>query len=128
MANNWRDYGSVFGHNEIVKLMVHRDLVILGLTDGVMCAGTIFGLFLQLIIHRGWISWNKHGWIVQNVDIPCIFHLLSRLILIVVGMAKFISGIHYMVGKISRLALDTQCLHYPSLPRNVNETALLFVL
>lgn len=32
-----------------------------------MCAATGFGLLLQKIIHRGWLSWNKSGWIIQSL-------------------------------------------------------------
>jgi hypothetical protein len=66
-ANNWRSYGSIFGHNEIVHLMLSHDVVMLGLTDGVMCISTVFCLFLQKIIAHGYLSWNRSGWILQNV-------------------------------------------------------------
>lgn len=68
-ADNWRTYGSVFGRNEIMTMMFHRDVAVLGLTDGVMCASTVFCLVLQRAIIRGWLSWNKQGWIIQNVSI-----------------------------------------------------------
>jgi sterol O-acyltransferase len=66
-ANNWRLYGSIFGGNEIVRLMLSHDVVVLGLTDGVMCASTVFCWFLQKAIMRGYLSWNRSGWILQNV-------------------------------------------------------------
>ncbi|KAI9810397.1 MAG: acyl-CoA/sterol acyltransferase [Pycnora praestabilis] len=66
-AQNWKSYGSVFGSNEIVKLMFHRDVLVLGLTDGVMCASTAFCLLLQNAIFKGYLSWNKEGWILQNI-------------------------------------------------------------
>jgi sterol O-acyltransferase len=68
-ANNWRTYGSVFGRNEIMTMMFHRDVAVLGLTDGVMCASTLFCLILQKAITKGYLSWNKQGWIIQNVSI-----------------------------------------------------------
>ena len=67
-ANNWRTYGSVFGRNEIMTMMFHRDVAVLGLTDGAMCASTIFCLLLQKGINQGYLSWNKQGWIIQNVS------------------------------------------------------------
>lgn len=66
-ANNWRTYGSIFGGNEIVRLMLSHDVVMLGLTDGVMCASTVVSLFLQKIIAYGYLNWNRSGWILQNV-------------------------------------------------------------
>lgn len=66
-ANSWRQYGSIFGQNEIVKLMMSKDLVLLGVTDGVMCAVTVFSLALQKLVLRGWISWDRGGWVIQHV-------------------------------------------------------------
>jgi sterol O-acyltransferase len=71
-ANNWRAYGSIFGGNQIVRLMLSHDVVMLGLTDGVMCASTVFCLFLQKIISKGYISWNRSGWILQNVGLQIL--------------------------------------------------------
>lgn len=65
---NYRDYGSILGTNQLMKLMFSHDVWLLGLTDGVMCAATAEGLVFQtLIIHTGWLRWEKGGWIVQNV-------------------------------------------------------------
>ena len=66
-AENWRKHGSIFGGNEIVRLMLSHDVFMLGLTDGIMCATTVFCLFLQKIIRHGYLSWNRSGWILQNV-------------------------------------------------------------
>lgn len=66
-ARNWKFHGSIFGPNEIMRMMFHEDVLVLGLTDGVMCASTTFCLVLQKAILAGYISWNKHGWIIQNV-------------------------------------------------------------
>lgn len=66
-AQNWRQYGHVLGKAEILTLMFERDVVVLGLTDGAMTAGTLFGVFLQKLIARGFLSWNKFGWIIQNI-------------------------------------------------------------
>ena len=68
-ANNWRVFGSIFGHNEIVELMLSRDLVILGLTDGVMCGITIVSLLVQKLVAKDYISWSRFGWILQNVSL-----------------------------------------------------------
>lgn len=66
-ASNWRSYGSVFGRNEILTMMFYRDVLVLGLTDGFMCASTVFCLLLQKAILADYLSWNKHGWLIQNV-------------------------------------------------------------
>lgn len=67
-ASNWKSYGSVFGRNEILTMMFHRDVLVLGLTDGIMCASTVFCLLLQKAILADYLSWNKHGWLIQNVS------------------------------------------------------------
>ncbi|KAK4498149.1 hypothetical protein PRZ48_010805 [Zasmidium cellare] len=64
---NYRDYGSVLGRNQVMKMMFSRDVVVLGLTDGVMCAATFEGVFFQWLVRRGYISWAKSGWIIQNI-------------------------------------------------------------
>lgn len=66
-AGNWKVHGSIFGSNEILSMMFHRDVVVLGLSDGFMCASTVFCLLLQKTISAGYLSWNRHGWIIQNV-------------------------------------------------------------
>jgi sterol O-acyltransferase len=65
-AQNWRSTGSVLGNAELLHMMTDRDLVVLGLTDGIMCMGTIFGLGLQKLILHDYLSWNRAGWIIQN--------------------------------------------------------------
>ncbi len=67
-ANNWKTYGSVFGRNEILQLMFHRDVLVLGISDGVLCGVTGICLLLQKAIYRGWLSWDRSGWIIQNVS------------------------------------------------------------
>ncbi|TGO46963.1 hypothetical protein BCON_0299g00010 [Botryotinia convoluta] len=63
---NWRVHGNILGTNEIMEMMFHRDVIVLGLSDGVMCFSTGFGLVLQKLIHRGYIDWNREGWIIQS--------------------------------------------------------------
>ncbi|GIZ48877.1 hypothetical protein CKM354_001192000 [Cercospora kikuchii] len=64
---NWREYGSVLGGNQVFKLMMSRDVVLLGVTDLAMCLLTLEGLFLQKLVLRGWIKWSRTGWIIQNI-------------------------------------------------------------
>jgi sterol O-acyltransferase len=67
-AQNYVEHGNVLGTNEIMKMMTQRDLIVLGLSDGVMCGVTGFGWILQQMVIRGYIDWNREGWIIQNVS------------------------------------------------------------
>jgi sterol O-acyltransferase len=71
-ADNWRRYGSIFGRNEIVRLMLSRDVLVLGITDGVLCGVTVVSLLIQKLVFRGYINWTRSGWIIQNVW-QCLF-------------------------------------------------------
>jgi sterol O-acyltransferase len=64
---NRRDYGSVLGPNNIMKMMFSHDVFVLGITDGVLCAATFITCFLQLLVCKGYINWSKTGWIIQNL-------------------------------------------------------------
>ena len=66
-ANNWREYGSILGRNRMLNLMTRRDLLVLGLSDGVLCGSTVFCLILQKLVARNYLSWNRSGWILQNL-------------------------------------------------------------
>lgn len=68
-AKNWQAHGNVLGTNEIMKLMMHRDVLVLGLSDGALCASTGFGWVLQKMILEGYVSWNKQGWLIQTVSV-----------------------------------------------------------
>lgn len=66
-AQNWKAYGSFLGSAEILHMMLEKDVLLLGVTDGVMCASTLFGLVLQRLILKGYLSWGGAGWILQNI-------------------------------------------------------------
>lgn len=66
-AANWKFYGNIFGGNEILTIMFRRDVLVLGLTDGVLCGSTVWCLALQRAVLKGYLDWNKSGWIIQNV-------------------------------------------------------------
>ena len=51
----------------MLHIMFERDIIVLGLTDGVMVGATMFSLALQVLIKNKWISWRRTGWIIQNV-------------------------------------------------------------
>ncbi len=65
---NWEQYGNILGSAEIVKIMIHRDLIVLGLSDGAMWAATGFSFLLQKLILKGYFTWNRVGWIIQSVS------------------------------------------------------------
>lgn len=66
-AQNYRTYGSVVGTNEIVKMMLSKDVLLFGVTDGVLCGSTGFGLVLQWMVLKGWIDWEGMGYIIENI-------------------------------------------------------------
>ena len=65
--HNWRAYGSILGSNQIMKMMFSHDVLVLGLTDGVMCAATVEAFILSKLVQKGYVNWAKQGWIIQNV-------------------------------------------------------------
>ena len=65
--HNWKMYGSVIGNQEILQMMFDRDVWVLGLTDGALCAATGVGLGLQKLIIKGYLDWNRSGWVIQNI-------------------------------------------------------------
>lgn len=68
MVNNYASHGHILGSNEILEMMVRRDLVVLGLSDGVLCGVTGFSWLLQKAISKGWLHWDDKGWIIQGVS------------------------------------------------------------
>ena len=66
-ANNWRHEGSILGKNEIVRLMLSKDLVLLGVVDCLMMSAGLISTGIQVLICRGWFEWSGIGWIIQNI-------------------------------------------------------------
>ncbi|KAI1355146.1 MBOAT family protein [Xylaria sp. FL0043] len=82
-ADNWRKTGSPLGENEIMKAMFRRDVVfysgmrfrmmltqivlVLLISDGVMCALTGVSWVIQLLVLHDYIDWNRTGWVIQNL-------------------------------------------------------------
>ncbi|KAK5114550.1 hypothetical protein LTR62_002485 [Meristemomyces frigidus] len=64
---NWRDYGNILGSNQIMKMMFSHDVYVLGLTDGAMTLGMFVTYLLQVVVQKGWVNWNKGGWLLQNI-------------------------------------------------------------
>lgn len=66
-AYNYKQSGSVLGGNEVLKMMFSRDLVILALTDIVLCGSTLFGFALQHLILRSYLDWGKSGYVIEHI-------------------------------------------------------------
>ncbi|OOQ88909.1 acyl-CoA/sterol acyltransferase [Penicillium brasilianum] len=66
-ASNFRTYGTPFGTTEVIELMLSRDVLVLGITDFILCWSTLFCLGLQRAILRGYLRWSGFGWVIQNV-------------------------------------------------------------
>lgn len=66
-AQNYRNTGSVLGEAEILHLMIDRDLLLMGITDGAMALLTGFGYLLQTAILKRYLSWSRAGWIIQSL-------------------------------------------------------------
>ncbi|KAI1475276.1 MBOAT, membrane-bound O-acyltransferase family-domain-containing protein [Daldinia eschscholtzii] len=66
-AENWRKTGNPLGTNEIMKAMFRRDVIVLLLSDGIMCALTGVSWVIQRLVFLNYIDWERSGWILQNV-------------------------------------------------------------
>ncbi|KAK5628555.1 hypothetical protein RRF57_004270 [Xylaria bambusicola] len=66
-ADNWRKTGSPLGKNEIMKTMFRRDVVVLFISDGIMCTLTGVSWIIQRLVARDILDWDTTGWIIQNI-------------------------------------------------------------
>ncbi|KAF7549012.1 hypothetical protein G7Z17_g6697 [Cylindrodendrum hubeiense] len=66
-ANNWRVYGNPFGTSDIMKTMFRRDVIVLLLSDGIMCGLTGFSWLIQKLVFKGYLDWDRAGWVVQHI-------------------------------------------------------------
>lgn len=66
-ANNWRTYGNLLGPSDILKTMFHRDVIVLLLSDGFMCALTAVTWLQQKLILVKIVNWDREGWIMQHI-------------------------------------------------------------
>ncbi|KAI0912233.1 MBOAT family protein [Ustulina deusta] len=66
-ADNWRKTGSPLGKNEIMKTMFRRDVIVLLISDGVMCVLTGMSWVIQFLVLHDYMDWNRTGWVVQNI-------------------------------------------------------------
>ncbi|KAF4120998.1 sterol O-acyltransferase [Geosmithia morbida] len=65
-AENWRAYGDLFGAKDIIRTMFSRDVIVLLLSDGIMCGLTGVTWLIQKLTARSFVSWNRLGWILQH--------------------------------------------------------------
>ena len=65
--HNYRDYGSILGTNQLMKMMFSHDVYLLGITDGVMFVATAESLLFQKLVLNGHLHWERGGWIIQNL-------------------------------------------------------------
>lgn len=56
-GQNYRVYGNVLGQNQLLRMMFGREIISMGLTDTAMFGLTSFGLGLQLLIYKGYLTW-----------------------------------------------------------------------
>jgi sterol O-acyltransferase len=62
---SYRTTGKLFGQQ--ILTILGKDLLVLGLTDGVMFASTFLNVLVQKAVYKHWISWNGLGWKLQHV-------------------------------------------------------------
>lgn len=126
-ANNWRIYGTLWGKNEILCLMFHKDVLVLGVTDLVLCWSPTLCLVLQWAVFKGYLRWSRTGWIVQNVG-PALQLLPGIHADTMLDLASDLPGCCNLVDLSSRLAMDAHRFHRSTLVDNLNETAQLCFL
>lgn len=85
----------MWGKNEILRLMFHKDVLVLGLTDGVLCGSTIFCLLLQRAIEKGYLSWNRSGWITQNVGLQGPRSLPTNLLFRMLPYHRILTNLNF---------------------------------
>ncbi|KAI1502843.1 MBOAT family protein [Biscogniauxia marginata] len=81
-AENWRKTGNILGTNDIMKIMFRRDVVVLLLSDGVMCGVTGVSWFIQRLVFQDYINWDRTGWIIQNIWQSAFFASVVGLTLV----------------------------------------------
>ncbi|SPO07145.1 related to acyl-CoA cholesterol acyltransferase [Cephalotrichum gorgonifer] len=63
---NWKTQGNPLGTNDIMRNMLSRDVLVLMISDGVICALTFVSWLIQLAVLHGYLDWDRTGWILQN--------------------------------------------------------------
>ncbi|KAJ3538754.1 hypothetical protein NM208_g5767 [Fusarium decemcellulare] len=50
-----------------MRTMFHRDVIVLLLSDGIMCALTVVSWLIQRLVFANYLDWDGAGWVVQNL-------------------------------------------------------------
>ncbi|RGP78775.1 sterol o-acyltransferase [Fusarium longipes] len=86
-VRNWQVYGNPLGTRDIMRTMFHRDgmllflshtwietcktdlieVIVLLLSDGIMCALTAVTWLNQWLVSANYINWDGAGWVLQNI-------------------------------------------------------------
>ncbi|GKU01559.1 unnamed protein product [Fusarium langsethiae] len=66
-VRNWQVYGNPLGTSDIMKTMFHRDVVVLLLSDGIMCALTAVTWLNQWLVSANYLNWDGAGWLLQHI-------------------------------------------------------------
>ncbi|KAL3608050.1 Sterol O-acyltransferase 2 (Sterol-ester synthase 2) [Fusarium poae] len=64
---NWQVYGNPLGASDIMNTMFHRDVVVLLLSDGIMCALTAVTWLNQWLVSANYLNWDGAGWLLQHI-------------------------------------------------------------
>ncbi len=52
-------------------MVLTQTVIVLLISDGVMCVLTGMSWVIQFLVLHDYMDWNRTGWVVQNVRIPC---------------------------------------------------------
>jgi sterol O-acyltransferase len=66
-VQNWQVYGNPLGTSDIMRTMFHRDVIVLLLSDGIMCALTAVTWLIQRLVSANYLNWDGAGWVIQNI-------------------------------------------------------------
>ncbi|UPL00744.1 hypothetical protein LCI18_011678 [Fusarium solani-melongenae] len=66
-VENWRVYGNILGTSDIVETMFHRDVILLLISDGIMCALTAVTWLIQRCVFANYLNWDGAGWVIQHI-------------------------------------------------------------
>ncbi|RSL47748.1 hypothetical protein CEP53_009814 [Fusarium sp. AF-6] len=67
-VENWQMYGNILGTSDIVETMFHRDVILLLISDGIMCALTAVTWLIQRCVFANYLNWDGAGWVIQHVS------------------------------------------------------------
>jgi len=107
--------------------MFHRDVMVLALSDGVMCGATGFGLVLQKLVKRGAINWDREGWVIQSVSAPSTY-VVDIILISLLVLGSVLPRSRPRMDAIQRVAMDPYGLLCAPWPRYADEAAFICIL